>query len=93
MAVVRWNPWNDVFDLHAQMDHLFQPAAATTSRNGVEYTTLPVDIRQTDAAFAALQQAIDNREPRVVWIRTTPWCDALRRDARFSDALKQINLA
>ena len=51
MAVVRWNPWNDVFDLHAQMDHLFQPAAATTSRSGVEYATLPVDIRQTDAAF------------------------------------------
>ena len=51
MAVVRWNPWNDIFDLHAQMDHLFQPAAATTSRNGVEYASLPVDIRQTDAAF------------------------------------------
>ena len=51
MAVVRWNPWNDIFDLHTQMDHLFQPAAATTSRNGVEYTSLPVDIRQTDAAF------------------------------------------
>ena len=32
-------------------DHLFQPAAATTSRNGVEYASLPVDIRQTDAAF------------------------------------------
>jgi HSP20 family protein len=51
MAIVRWNPWNDIFDLHTQMDHLFQPAAATTSRNGVEYTSLPVDIRQTDAAF------------------------------------------
>jgi HSP20 family molecular chaperone IbpA len=52
MAVVRWNPWNDLFDLHAQMDHLFQPLApATASRNGVEYTGLPVDIQQTDAAF------------------------------------------
>jgi TolB-like protein/Tfp pilus assembly protein PilF len=48
---------------------------------------------ETDAAFAALQQAISNREPRVVWIRTTPWCDPLRCDERFSHALKQINLA
>ncbi len=52
MAVVRWNPWSDLFDLHAQMDHLFEPVSpATASRNGVEYTSLPVDIQQTDAAF------------------------------------------
>ncbi|MGA7987019.1 MAG: Hsp20/alpha crystallin family protein [Candidatus Dormiibacterota bacterium] len=52
MAVVRWSPWSDLFDLHTQMDQLMQPyAPATASRNGVEYTTLPVDIRQTDDAF------------------------------------------
>ncbi len=52
MAVVRWNPWSDLFDLHTQMDHTLQPIAhATASRNGVEYATLPVDIRQTDEAF------------------------------------------
>ncbi len=50
MAVVRWNPWNDLFDLHAQVDHLFQ-TPATASRNGVEYTSLPVDIQQTEGAF------------------------------------------
>ena len=47
MAVVRWSPWNDLFDLHTQMDHAFQ-SPATASRNGVEYTSLPVDIQQTD---------------------------------------------
>lgn len=52
MAVVRWNPWSDLSDLHTQMDQLFQPyAPATTSRNGVEYSSLPVDIQQTDKAF------------------------------------------
>ena len=52
MAVVRWNPWSDLFDLHTQMDHLFQPFTATAaSRNDIEYTSLPVDIKQTDAAF------------------------------------------
>ena len=34
------------------MDHIFQPLSpATASRNGVEYRTLPVDIRQSDAAY------------------------------------------
>jgi HSP20 family protein len=50
MAVVRWSPWSDLFDLHTQLDHAFQ-APATASRNGVEYTSLPVDIQQTEAAF------------------------------------------
>src|ERR1700720_4301806 len=52
MAVVRWNPWSDLSDLHTQMDQLFHAASpATASRNGVDYSSLPVDIRQTDAAF------------------------------------------
>jgi HSP20 family protein len=52
MAVVRWNPWSDLSDLHAQMDQLFHVASPTTaSRNGIDYSSLPVDIRQTDAAF------------------------------------------
>jgi HSP20 family protein len=49
MATVRWSPWSDLFDLHTQLDHALQSGA--TSRNGVEYTSLPVDIQQTDAAF------------------------------------------
>ncbi len=48
MAVVRWNPWSDLFDLHTQMDHLFSTPA---SRNDTDYMSLPVDIKQTDAAF------------------------------------------
>jgi HSP20 family protein len=52
MAVVRWNPWSDLFDLHTQMGHVSQTLSpATASRQGVEYTTLPIDIQQTDAAF------------------------------------------
>lgn len=52
MAIVRWNSWNDLFDVHDQMDQLFQQLApGAASRNGVEYTSLPVDIQQTDGAF------------------------------------------
>ncbi|MBV9100245.1 MAG: Hsp20/alpha crystallin family protein [Candidatus Dormibacteraeota bacterium] len=54
MAIVRWNPWNDLFDLHSQMDELFQSLSGneTGLRNGGgEYANLPVDIRQTDESF------------------------------------------
>ena len=52
-----------------------------------------VILGETDDAFSALQHAIDNREPQVIFLRTIPWCDPLRSDPRFGEALKQINLA
>jgi len=52
MALIRWNPWGDLFDLHSQVDHLFQSLGPDTVRmNGDEIAGLPVDIRQTDDAF------------------------------------------
>ena len=53
MAIVRWNPWNDLFDLHSHVDQLFESLSGNdTPRNGGgEYMNLPVDIRQTDDAF------------------------------------------
>lgn len=55
MAIVRWNPWSDLFELHNQMDQLFQSMGGTEARAGTngggDYVTLPVDIRQTDDAF------------------------------------------
>ena len=54
MAVVRWNPWNELFDLHSQMDQLFQTMNPESLRSGngrAGYTHLPIDIRQTDDAF------------------------------------------
>lgn len=54
MAVVRWNPWNELFDLHSQMDHLLQTVNPESLRAGSGrpgYTYLPVDIRQIDEAF------------------------------------------
>ncbi|HSP65936.1 MAG TPA: Hsp20/alpha crystallin family protein [Candidatus Deferrimicrobium sp.] len=52
MALVRWNPWSDLFSLHSQMDELFQSTIPQPeSRNGGEHFSLPVDIRQSDEAF------------------------------------------
>lgn len=52
-AVVRWNPWGDLFNLHNQMDDLFQALSPQTAGNGGERgaVQLPIDIRQTDKAF------------------------------------------
>lgn len=56
MAVVRWNPWSDLFALHSQMDQLFsnlaEPSGRVTSGNGEEgWISLPVDIHQSEDAF------------------------------------------
>ena len=53
MAVARWNPWNDLFDLHNQVDQLFQSLAEPAKTNGgtTEFMNLPIDIRQTDGEF------------------------------------------
>jgi HSP20 family protein len=52
MALIRWSPWNNLFDLHSQVDQLFQSLTPDTAPvNGDVIANLPVDIRQTDDAF------------------------------------------
>src|ERR1700726_3047757 len=54
MAIVRWNPWGELFSLHDQMDQLFQQtlgAEGLRSNSGGDVVNLPVDIRQTEDRF------------------------------------------
>ncbi len=54
MALVRWNPWSELFTLQSQMDQLLQsmtPEAEHTRGGGNEQFNLPIDIRQSDEAF------------------------------------------
>ncbi len=55
MAVLRWNPWNELFDLHSHMDELFQTLNPDRLRSAggdrAGYVHLPVDVRQTEDAF------------------------------------------
>ena len=53
MALVRWNPWSDVFSLQSQVDKLFQSVTGSHVRpNGTtDLVNVPVDIRQTENAF------------------------------------------
>ena len=48
MAIARWNPWNDLFDLSTQVDQLFN---VRQSNGPSQFRSLPVDIRQTDTEF------------------------------------------
>ena len=66
MALVRWNPWTDLFTLHNQMDQLFQSTMPETeSRNGGEQFSLPVDIRQSDEAFT-IEASVPGFDPENV---------------------------
>lgn len=69
MAIVRWNPWSDLLNLHSQMDDLFQSLTPGTSTggNGGERTflQLPVDIRQTDDAFV-IEASVPGFKPEEV---------------------------
>jgi len=108
MAVIRWNQWNDLFDLHTQMDHLFQPhAPGVASRNGVEYSSLPVDIQQNDQAFI-VEASVPGFKPGDVEVtfedgvltiagrrtnsETTKDTTYLRQERRTTSVFRQVGL-
>ncbi len=69
-AVTRWNPWNELFSLHDQMDQLFNEAFGSFSgarRSGGEQApmTLPIDIRQTGEAYV-LEASVPGFRPEDV---------------------------
>ncbi len=67
MALVRWNPWSDLFSLHNQMDQLFQSSMTETgeTRNGGEHFSLPVDIRQSNEAYT-IEASVPGFDPENV---------------------------
>ncbi len=69
-AVTRWNPWNELFSLHDQMDQLFNEALGSFTgarRNGGEQApmALPIDIRQTEGAYV-LEASVPGFKPEDV---------------------------
>jgi TolB-like protein/Tfp pilus assembly protein PilF len=48
---------------------------------------------EEDAAFEALNDAIQKREPKVVWLRLHPFMDSLRSDPRYAALLRKMNFA
>ncbi|MDQ6855569.1 MAG: Hsp20/alpha crystallin family protein [Candidatus Dormibacteraeota bacterium] len=108
MALVRWNPWSDLFSLHNQMDELFQSTLPQTeSRSGGEHFSLPVDIRQSEEAFT-IEASVPGFNPEnvevtfedgVLSIKGTysdehekAGADYVRRERRTGSVYRQIGL-
>ncbi len=108
MAIVRWTPWNDLFDLHNQVDQLFQSMAPETQRNGgSEYMNLPVDIRQNDEAFL-IEASVPGFKPEDVEVtfddgvltikgerkseKEEKHGSYVRRERRLSSVFRQVGL-
>jgi TolB-like protein len=49
-------------------------------------------LEERDSAFEWMERAIEHRDPRMLWIRTLPWLDALRSDPRYATLLRSMNL-
>lgn len=107
-ALVRWNPWNDLFSLHNQMDQLFQTLNPEAElRTGAETFNLPVDIRQSEQAFT-IEASVPGFNPDdvevtfedgVLTIRGTHTTEKeskdggyVRRERRVGSVYRQIGL-
>jgi HSP20 family protein len=108
MALVRWNPWSDIFSLQNQVDQLLQSVnPESEARSGAELFNLPVDIRQTEDAFV-IEASVPGFEPDdvevtfedgVLTIRATHRDERedkrdgyVRRERRIGSLYRQIGL-
>jgi TolB-like protein/Tfp pilus assembly protein PilF len=48
---------------------------------------------EKDAAFEWAEIAVEQRDPTILWVRTSPIFNSLRGDPRFTTLLRQVNLA
>ncbi|PZR81532.1 MAG: heat-shock protein Hsp20 [Candidatus Aeolococcus gillhamiae] len=108
MALVRWNPWSDLFTLHDQIDQMLQSTAPEREgSNGSEHFSLPVDIRQSDDAFT-IEASVPGFDPEQVEVtfengvlsvkgtyteeRETGRDGYVRRERRLGSVYRQIAL-
>jgi hypothetical protein len=47
---------------------------------------------ETDEAFKWLARAVEERDPKIVYLRTKPFWDGLRGDPRFQALVRQMRL-
>lgn len=108
MALVRWNPWSDLFTLHNQIDQMLQSSTQEPdSGNGSAQFSLPVDIRQSDEAFV-IEASVPGFEPENVEVtfengvlsikgtydssREKTGAGYIRRERRVGSVYRQIAL-
>jgi HSP20 family protein len=109
-SLTRWNPWSDLFSLHDQVDQLFNEAFGSLpgpARNGENTVTLPVDIRQTEDAYAIeasvpgfapedVEVTLDQNILTIRGVRKQESDDKqqgwVRRERRMSSVYRQVGL-
>jgi tetratricopeptide (TPR) repeat protein len=57
-----------------------------------EAALIHIGLGQNDAAFACLEQAVEERESWLVFAKVHPILDPLRRDPRFEEFLRHADL-
>lgn len=70
MALARWNPWGDLFNLHEQLDQMFGDVfRSTLMPSGAPMqsapATLALDVRQTDEAYT-IEASVPGFKPEEV---------------------------
>ena len=57
-----------------------------------DWAVLHAGLEQNDAALQRLQQAVDERQPRVIWLKLDPAFEGLRGEKRFQDLIRRLEL-
>ena len=53
---------------------------------------LYLGLGRTDRALSALEQALEERDPSLMWITVDPRVDGLRKDPRFESIIRKLKI-
>jgi eukaryotic-like serine/threonine-protein kinase len=85
-----------VSDQRNEAEKIYQELIEESKRQFVSpynFALVHIGLGDTDAAFAALNQAFEGREDALVSLKVNPRFDPIRTDCRFQTLLKRIGLA
>lgn len=76
-------------EMLARLEALAQTDSKSLHTLAVNYAEMGL----TDKAIEALQKCLEEREERMIWIKSEPRLANLRNDPRFTDILRKMNLS
>jgi len=77
----------------AEAEHLLkklETAAETRYTCAYEVASVHLVLGRTDQAMQWLRRGVDEQCDCMVWLKTEPWMDPLRIDARYADLIKRV---
>jgi tetratricopeptide (TPR) repeat protein len=92
--------WGEVAQYHARAGRAAEALAILAKLPGLvgpdgftqseDAAFILAALGRTEEALQRLEQAVDARSPRILWLRVDPRVDALRQDPRFTTLLTRI---